>query len=97
MVEVYPGLHTVYFVYRHTGLCLAGNSSCAMQLTRHGRLTFEVEPGRIYRIAANYRNGSLSAWAVDEYDDTIVASSEPNVGDWAARSQSFGFGYVTQF
>ena len=70
-VEVYPGLHTIYFVYQHTGLCLAGNSACAMQFTRQGRLTFEAEPGRVYQVEAIYRKGSLWSWIIDESSNVV--------------------------
>ena len=89
-VEVYPGLHTVYFVYEHTGLCLGGDSSCLMRLTRQGRLTFEAKPGRVYQVAAVYRKGRLWSWIIDENANVYVAGSAPGKADWAAGSQPFG-------
>ncbi len=94
-VEVYPGLHTVYFVYQYAGLCLGGDSSCAMRLTRQGRLTFEAMTGHVYQVAAVYRKGRLWSWIIDENAGVRVAGDATAGADWAARSQPFG--YVTQF
>lgn len=94
-VEVYPGLHTVYFVYQFTGLCMAGDGACAMRLTRRGRLTFEAKPGRVYQVAAVYRKGRLWSWIIDENANVYVAGNAPGGADWAAASQPFGL--ATQF
>ncbi len=94
-VEVYPGLHTVHFVYQYAGLCMAGDSACAMRLTRQGRLTFEAKPGRVYHLAAVYRKGRLWSWIIDENANVHIAGDALGGTDWAAGSRSFGL--VTQF
>ena len=94
-VEVYPGLRTVYFVYQYAGLCMAGDSACAMRLTRQGRLTFEAKPGRVYQVAAVYRKGRLWSWIIDENAGLRVADSAPGWADWAAGRRQFGL--ATQF
>lgn len=94
-VEVYPGLRTVYFVYRYAGFCVAGDGPCAMRLTRRGRLTFEAKPGRVYQVAAIYRKGRLWSWIIDENANVYVAGDAPGSANWASESEQFGI--ATQF
>lgn len=89
-VEVYPGLHTVHFDYRHAALCLVPQTVCAMRLSRSGRLVLDAAPGHVYRVGAAYDDGRLWAWIVDENDDKVVAGDGPGGANWASGSQRFG-------
>jgi hypothetical protein len=90
-VEVYPGLHDVYFLYRYASMCAAVVGDCVITLSRPGRLTLNVLPGHVYRVTGTYGKGSLQAWIIDETEaGRVVATNSVGDGDWAARQQGIG-------
>lgn len=91
-VEVAAGRHAVYFIYRHTGLCIAG-SACAMSLLRERKLALDAQAGHVYRVGASYRAGRLWFWITDQSDGRrLVAGNLPGGDDWAARTRGFAGG-----